>query len=155
MPGYDVTEIARLLSEGKSMTEIATALDGPQVDQAAATQRRQLQDARGALNAESAPPGTEPEADPVESMIDAARRSGSPRGSQGYIDAGLSKLFEAARAGDPRVTAPGNRRPRNGRAVAPRRRAAPGFQPRAKRFHAAQLEATNGKNPTTPPASTR
>ena len=104
---YDVNEIARLLSEGKSMTEIASALDGPPVDQAAAVQRRQLQDARGALNAESAPPGQEPEEDPVEGMIQAARRSGSPRGSQGYIDAGLERLFAAAQAGDARVVTQG------------------------------------------------
>jgi hypothetical protein len=57
MPDYDVNEIARLLSEGKSMTEIASALDGPQVDQAAAAQRQRLQDHRSALNADSAPPG--------------------------------------------------------------------------------------------------
>jgi hypothetical protein len=65
VPDYDVNEIARLLSEGKSMTEIATALDGPQVDQAAAQGRRDLQQARGALNAESARPGQEPDEDPV------------------------------------------------------------------------------------------
>jgi hypothetical protein len=40
-------------------------------------------------------------------MIAAARRSGSPRGSQGYIDAGLERLFEAARAGDARVVTQG------------------------------------------------
>jgi hypothetical protein len=103
---YDVNEIARLLSEGKSMTEIATALDGPQVDPAAA-QRQSLQAQRGALHAESAPPGQEPVEDPVEGMFAAARRSGSPRGSQGYIDAGLERLFEAAQAGDERVVTEG------------------------------------------------
>jgi hypothetical protein len=102
MPDYDVNEIARLLSEGKSMTEIASALDGPQVDPAAA-QRQRLQDQRSALNAEAAPPGQEPEEDPVEGMIAAARRSGSPRGSEPFIDAGLRRLFESAQQGDPRV----------------------------------------------------
>ena len=104
---YDVNEIARLLSEGKSMTEIATALDGPQVDQAAAAQRQRLQEQRSALNSESRGPGEEPAADPVEGMFDAARRSGSPRGSQGYIDAGLEQLFAAAQAGDARVVTSG------------------------------------------------
>jgi hypothetical protein len=107
MTDYDVNEIARLLSEGKSMTEIATALDGPAIDEAAADQRRSLQAQRGALNAESAPPGHEPEEDPVEGMIAAARRSGAPRGSERYIEAGLERLFRAAQAGDARVVSQG------------------------------------------------
>ena len=104
---YDVHEIARLLSEGKSMTEIATALDGAQADQAAAAQRQQLQNQRSALNADSAPPGQQPVEDPVEGMIAAARRSGAPRGSQRYVDAGIERLFAAAQEGDPRVASQG------------------------------------------------
>jgi hypothetical protein len=40
-------------------------------------------------------------------MIQAARASGSPRGSDRYIEAGLERLFTAAQAGDARVTTQG------------------------------------------------
>jgi hypothetical protein len=104
---YDPSELARLLGEGKSLHEIADIVDGPKVDEAAAAQRRSLQEQRGALNAEAAPPGQEPEADPVEGMIAAARRSGAPRGSERYMEAGFESLFAAAQAGDARVTTQG------------------------------------------------
>jgi hypothetical protein len=103
MPDYDVNEIARLLSEGKSMTEIATALDGPAVDETAAAQRRQLQDARSALNAESAPPGQEPDVDPVARAFQAADESGFQRGSDQRMQTFVEHIFEAAQSGDPRV----------------------------------------------------
>jgi hypothetical protein len=104
---YDPTELARLLGEGKSLHEIADIVDGPAVNEAAAANRRSLQEQRGALNAEAAPPGAEPQQDPVEAMIAAARRSGAPRGSERYIEAGLERLFEPALAGDARVTSQG------------------------------------------------
>jgi hypothetical protein len=75
---YDPNELARLLGEGKSLHEIAEIVDGPKADEAAAANRQRLQDARGALNADAAPAGTEPDADPVEGMIQAARSSGAP-----------------------------------------------------------------------------
>jgi hypothetical protein len=100
---YDVNEIARLLSEGKSMTEIATALDGPVVDDAAAENRRQLQAARGALNAEAAPPGQEPDVDPIGRAFKVADESGHQRGTDGRMQAYVEGLFEAAAQGDPRV----------------------------------------------------
>jgi hypothetical protein len=62
MTDYDVNEIARMLSEGRSMTEIATELDGPRVDEAAAANRASLQAQRGALNAEAALPARNPKA---------------------------------------------------------------------------------------------
>ena len=108
---YDPQQLARLLGEGKSLHEIADLVDGERgptpAEQAAAQGRRDLQTARSALNAESAPPGQEPQADPYESAFAAARRSGGPRGSDRYMEAGLSKLFEAAAAGDPRVASEG------------------------------------------------
>jgi hypothetical protein len=100
---YDVTEIARLLSEGKSMTEIATALDGPVVDDAAAENRRQLQVARGALNAESASPGEMPDVDPIGRAFKVADESGHQRGTDGRMAAYVEGIFAAAQAGDPRV----------------------------------------------------
>jgi hypothetical protein len=84
---YDPQQLAELLGQGKSLHEIADIVDGPAVDQAAADQRRSLQQQRSALNAEAAPPGQEPEEDPVERMIAAARRSGAPRGSDRYVEA--------------------------------------------------------------------
>lgn len=104
---YDVRRIADLLAQGKSMTEIASELDGPVVDETAAANRASLQQQRSALHADSAPPGQEPDADPVEGMIQAARASGAPRGSDRYIEAGLERLFGAAQAGDARVTTEG------------------------------------------------
>jgi hypothetical protein len=104
---YDVNEIARLLSEGKSMTEIATALDGPVVDDAAAENRRQLQVARSALNAEAMPPGTEPDEDPVQRAFKLADESGAQRGSDARVQAYTEALFEAAQRGDPRVVSEG------------------------------------------------
>jgi hypothetical protein len=103
MTDYDVNEIARLLSEGKSMTEIATALDGPQIDQAAADQRRSLQAQRSALNAESASPGEMPAVDPIDDAFATAEQSGHQRGSDGRMQAYVDKVFAAAAAGDPRV----------------------------------------------------
>jgi hypothetical protein len=103
MPDYDVNEIARLLSEGKSMTEIATALDGPVVDENAAAQRRALQEQRGALNAESISPGQEPEADPIDRAFKLADESGAQRGSDLRMQRFVEGIFEAAQRGDPRV----------------------------------------------------
>jgi hypothetical protein len=94
---YDVNEIARLLSEGKSMTEIATALDGPAVDQAAAAQRRQLQDARGALNAEAAPPGQQPDEGPIDRAFKLADESGHQRGSDNRMAAYIEGIFRGRR----------------------------------------------------------
>jgi hypothetical protein len=103
MTDYDVNEIARLLSEGKSMTEIATALDGPVADETAAENRRQLQAARGALNAESASPDEQPAIDPIDDAFATAEQSGHQRGSDGRMQAYVERLFAAAAAGDPRV----------------------------------------------------
>jgi hypothetical protein len=104
---YDVNEIARLLSEGKSMTEIATALDGPVADETAAENRRQLQEARGRLNAESASPAEQPSADPVGDAFHAAEQSGHSRGSDARAQVYFDKLFAAAAAGDERVVSQG------------------------------------------------
>jgi hypothetical protein len=103
---YDPNELARLLGEGRSLTEIAEIVDGPQTNHAAADQRRQLQSARSALNADAAPPGEMPDVDPYESALAAANRAG-PRGSDRAFQAGVERIFEAAQAGDPRVMTQG------------------------------------------------
>jgi hypothetical protein len=104
---YDLGEIARRLAEGEDLSTIAAALDGPAgptpEEQAATEQRRSLQDARGALNAEALPPGQEPTSDPVEDGFRAADASGHQRGSDGRMDAYLQNVFQAAQRGDPRV----------------------------------------------------
>lgn len=108
MPAYDLTEIARRLAEGQTISEIGAELDGPPgptaEEQAATAQRRQLQDARSALNAEAAPPGQEPDEDPVARAFKLADESGAQRGSDGRMEAYASALFEAAQRGDPRVS---------------------------------------------------
>jgi hypothetical protein len=71
----------------------------------AAAQRRLLQEQRGALNAEAAPPGQEPEADPIDRALHAGRQY--PRGSDQAMEAYASQIFEAAQRGDPRVASQG------------------------------------------------
>lgn len=72
----------------------------------AAVARRQLQDARGALNAEAAPPGQEPTSDPVEDALRAGQAAG-PRGSDRAVGAYFESIVQAANAGDPRVMSQG------------------------------------------------
>ena len=107
MPTYDLGEIARRLAEGEDLSTIASALDSPPgptpEEQAATEQRRQLQDARGALNAESVSPGQEPDEDPVSRGFALADQSGHRRGSDARAQAYLGAVFEAAQRGDPRV----------------------------------------------------
>lgn len=107
MPEYDLQRIAALLAEERSLTEISADLDGPPgptpEEQVATTQRRQLQDARGALNAEAAPPGQEPDEDPVVRAFKLADQSGFQRGSDGRMQAFTEALLEAAQRGDARV----------------------------------------------------
>jgi hypothetical protein len=106
-----------LKAEGYSDSQVSAVLDqeARAADEAAQRYghanargaRTTLQGQRSALNAEAAPPGQEPAGDPIEGMIESARRSGAPRGSENYINAGLESLFESARAGDPRVVSDG------------------------------------------------
>jgi hypothetical protein len=107
MPEYDLGEIARRLAEGQTISEIGAELDGPPgptpEEQAAADQRRNLQQARGALNAEAAPPGQEPDEDPIARGFALADQSGHRRGSDGRAEAYIDAVFQAAQAGDPRV----------------------------------------------------
>jgi hypothetical protein len=70
-----------------------------------AAQRRALQEQRGALNAEAAPPGQEPEADPIDRALHAGRQH--PRGSDQAMQAYTSEIFEAAQRGDERVMSQG------------------------------------------------
>ena len=71
----------------------------------ASATRRALQDARSALNAETAPPGQEPVADPIDQALHAGAQF--PRGSDQAMQAYLGPILEAAHAGDPRVAATG------------------------------------------------
>jgi hypothetical protein len=107
MPEYDLGEIARRLAEGQTISEIGAELDGPPgpspEEQAATAQRRQLQEARGALNAEAAPPDQEPDEDPIERGFKLADQSGHWRGCDGRAQAYLEGIFEAAQRGDQRV----------------------------------------------------
>lgn len=107
MPEYDLGEIARRLAEGQTISEIGAELDGPPgpspEEQAATAQRRQLQEARGALNAEAAPPDQEPDEDPIERGFKLADRSGHQRGSDLRMQTYVEGVFEAAQRGDPRV----------------------------------------------------
>jgi hypothetical protein len=107
VPTYDLGEIARRLAEGEDLSTIASALDGPPgptpEEQAATEQRRQLQDHRGARKAEAAPPGQEPDEDPIERGFRAADQSGHQRGSDLRMATYVDSVFQAAQRGDPRV----------------------------------------------------
>jgi hypothetical protein len=65
--------------------------------------RTGLQTARGALNAEAAPVGQQPDEDPVSRAFKLADESGAARGSDQRAQAYLQGIFEAAQRGDPRV----------------------------------------------------
>jgi hypothetical protein len=70
----------------------------------AAAARIQLQEQRGALNADAASPGEQPDEDPVARAFAQADQSGAQRGSNQRMEAFTAALFEAAQAGDPRVS---------------------------------------------------
>jgi hypothetical protein len=78
----------------------------PPPDERGARERRDLQQARGALNAEAFPPGQEPEGDPVDEALVAGRSAGG-RGSDQAMEAYASHIFAAAQAGDPRAMSQG------------------------------------------------
>ena len=61
----------------------------------------------GALNAEAAPPGQQPDEDPIDRAFKIADQSGYQRGSDNRMAAYVEGIFEAARAGDPRVMTQG------------------------------------------------
>jgi hypothetical protein len=73
----------------------------------AAAARTQLQEQRGALNADAASPGEEPAIDPIDDAFAAAEQSGHQRGSDARAQAYFDKLFAAAAAGDERVVSQG------------------------------------------------
>jgi len=102
--GYSDSQVSAVLDQEAAASDRAAQQYGHENASAA---RGALQNQRGALNADAAPPGTEPTGDPVESMIASAWGSGAPRGSDRFIEAGLETLFTAAQAADPRVTTEG------------------------------------------------
>ena len=103
MPSIDLSQLredAQKLAAPSRTPESGQVLEDP-----GAVGRRQLQDARGALNAEAAAPGQEPDTDPVDAAFAAAQRY--PRGSEERMGAYFEKMVEAAHAGDPRAMARG------------------------------------------------
>jgi hypothetical protein len=111
MPGIDLSDVNQLRemaarleelqAQGLNDAEIERRLEAEQVEQ-----RRQLQTARGALNADTITPGQQPDQDPVEAAFAAGKAAGG-RGSQGAFKAFVDTTFAAAAAGDPRVTTQG------------------------------------------------
>jgi hypothetical protein len=102
--GYSDSQVSAVLDQEAAAADRAAQHYGH--DNASGA-RSTLQSARGALNADAAPPGTVPDGDPVEGMLAAAWNSGASRGSDQFIEAGLERLFTAAKAGDARVTTEG------------------------------------------------
>jgi hypothetical protein len=64
-----------LEGQGYSPTQVESIIDREQAE--AAARRTSLQEQRGALNADAAPPGQEPDADPYDSAFAAARATGA------------------------------------------------------------------------------
>jgi TolA-binding protein len=89
--------LEELQQQGLNDAEIERRLEQEQV-----AQRRQLQQARGALNADSAAPGTEPTEDPLAAAMAAGKAAGG-RGSDDAFRAYADRLFASAAAGDDRV----------------------------------------------------
>ncbi len=98
--GYSDSQVSAVLDQEAAAADSAAQQYGYQNAQGA---RSSLQTARGALNAEAAPPGQEPDEDPVARAFKLADQSGHQRGSDGRGEAYLASVFEAAQRGDPRV----------------------------------------------------
>lgn len=88
------------------LRETASKLDKPTAPDEGAQQRRDLQQQRGALNAEAFPPGQEPAGDPVSDALQAGRAAGG-RGSDAAMEGYLNVVIDAAQKGDPRVSSQG------------------------------------------------
>jgi hypothetical protein len=111
MPGIDLSDVNQLREmaarleelqqQGLNDAEIERQLEREQADQ-----RRQLQTARGALNADTITPGQQPDQDPIEAAFAAGKNAGA-RGSQAAFKAFVDTTFAAAGRGDPRVTTQG------------------------------------------------
>jgi hypothetical protein len=104
MPPLDLSKLRE--DSQKLAAPSRTPESGQVLEDPGAVGRRQLQDARGALNAEAAPPGQEPEADPIDDAHVRGRAAG-PRGSERAMAAYFESVIEAAHKGDPRVMSTG------------------------------------------------
>jgi hypothetical protein len=102
--GYSDSQISAVLDVEAVAADHAAQDRGHENAQAA---RSTLQSARGALNAEAAPPGQQPHEDPIDRAFKLADQSGYQRGSDNRMAAYIEGIFEAARAGDPRVMTQG------------------------------------------------
>jgi len=99
-------DLSKLHEDAKTLeTPPKTPAIEPASPSDVAAARRSLQEQRGALNAEAAPPGQEPEADPIDRALHAGRQY--PRGSDQAMQAYASEVFEAAQRGDQRVMSQG------------------------------------------------
>jgi hypothetical protein len=116
IPGdHPVAQLFTTSYEGEMETEaIKTAWDKlgiqltpprgetPPTEDQGAQERKELQDARREFSGEGAPPGTEPDVDPIEKAIADGHGAGE-RGSRQAMAAYAQTIVNAAVAGDPRV----------------------------------------------------
>jgi hypothetical protein len=102
--GYSDSRVSAVLDQEAAAADRAAQQYGHENAKAA---RTTLQQARGALNADAASPGQEPEADPVERAFKLADESGAQRGTDARMQAFVEGIFEAAQRGDPRVMSQG------------------------------------------------
>ena len=105
MPPID---LSRLREDAQKLAAPARTPEPGQVLETAtdaAATRRALQEARSNLNADAAPPGAEPESDPIDRALHAGRQF--PRGGDQAMEAYAQEIFNAAQQGDPRVTTQG------------------------------------------------
>jgi hypothetical protein len=106
MPSYDTNELARRLAAGESLTDIDADLDGPRNPGDDETQRGMAAAAQR-LHSEAVPPGDLPAKPLGQDIMDAAfaaqgGQRAVPAAGMGKrsLEAGISKLFERAAAGD-------------------------------------------------------
>jgi hypothetical protein len=98
--GYSDDQVSAVLDQKAAAGDLAAQSYG---HENASVARSTLQSARGALHAESVAPGQQPNEDPIDSAFRAADQSGYQRGSDERMQTFVEGIFEAARAGDPRV----------------------------------------------------
>jgi hypothetical protein len=90
-----------LKAQGYSDSQVSAVLD--QEAEAAAANRRSLQEQRGHLNADAVSPAEQPAIDPIDDAFATAEQSGHQRGSDGRMRAYVERIFAAAAQGDERV----------------------------------------------------
>lgn len=100
MPDYDLQQVAALLNSGKSLTDIAATMDGP--NDGPSPEELASNQARQAARTGGTPPGVEPPVDAQDAMLRAYREARAGGAGQEVAQSvGLSVLMTEALNGNP------------------------------------------------------